>query len=197
LLRSTVCIIFNSMFVQSTPITTAPSWWLDHIAVPVAFTLLGAVLGFVAARLNVWWDSKAQTKNFLKGISSELQSLKSDLQNIKALADETCAEYADPQKRKDVVHFVNILGMTFFKTQVGKLPEISDKRIFEIIRLYNDMSGVQSFCDRLNSMSFELVHEGADFDSPKAQNYFGGMQHLSKTIQEVSMGLDNVLRKIQ
>ena len=169
---------------------------MEHIAVPVAFTVLGAVLGFATARLNVWLDSKRQTGNFLKGVQSELRTLRADLQKIKDQVGQACADYADPQGQKDVIHFTHGLGMVFFTTQVSKLPEISDERIFKIINLYNDISAIQKFREYLTSVSFELVHEEADFDSPKAVNYFTGMKHLSQMIETVSADLDGVVQQL-
>ena len=185
------------MLFQNTAPAGVPSWWVEHIAVPVAFTLFGALLGFAAVRANVWWDSKTQTSNFLKGIASELRTLKQGLQQYKILADVASAEYANPIAKPDVVHFTQRLGMIFFTTQISRLPNISDERIFRIISLYNDIDAVQGFCDRLTSISFEIVHEAVDGASPKAENYFGGMAHLSQMIEKISIDLDNIMQQIK
>lgn len=191
-------VLFSfSMFVQCASAACVQPSWVEHVAVPAAFTLFGAMLGFAAARLNVWWDSRTQTSNFLKGIAFELQALKQVLQRHKALTDEAVADFANPNQKKEVVHFTERLGMVFFNTQIGRLPKISDERIFTIIKLYNDIAAAQSFCDNLTSISYELAHEAADFASPKAENYFGGMGHLSQMIKLISADLDDVVRRIR
>jgi hypothetical protein len=185
------------MLAPCTSSAGLPPWWAEHIVVPAVFVLIGAIVAFAAGQFTTLFDANRQTHNFLKGIAAELEGLKADLRQKKTTADQACAEYADPNKTPEVVHFTDALGMRFFDTQLSKLPRISDERIFETISLYNDIAAVQRHCDRLTSVSYVLVHEGAGAASPKAENYFAGLKHLSDMIGKVSAGLDAVVHRIQ
>jgi hypothetical protein len=185
------------MLAPCTSLAEVPSWWVEHILVPVVFVLIGAMVAFGAGQLTTLFDATRQTHNFLKGITAELEGLKADLRQTKATVDEACADYVDPNKAADVVHFTDALGTRFFDTQLSKLPRISDQRIFEIISLYNDLTAVQRHRDHLTSEAYELAHEAGDENSPKAEKYFAGSKHLSFMISKVSADLDAVVRRIQ
>jgi hypothetical protein len=96
-------------------------WWVEHLVVPVAFTLLGAVLGFFLGRINQRLDARKSKKNFLKAIGVELRSLRDHLKLTKSTADGALADFVNG--KSELVNFTDSYQMTIFSTQFGKLAE--------------------------------------------------------------------------
>lgn len=64
--------------ISATQANTAPSW-VQTVAIPAFFTLLGAVLGFVTSLAKEWMNERSRKRAFLEAIKLELTSLKEQL----------------------------------------------------------------------------------------------------------------------
>ena len=54
-------------------------WWLDRVAVPISFTLFGALLGLMLGRLKDWLDDRKAKRTFLKATRVELSVVREHL----------------------------------------------------------------------------------------------------------------------
>src|ERR1700730_12025746 len=112
------------------PVCSQPSggtsWWLEHVAVPASFVLLGAAIGFILGRINQWLDARKSRKNFLQAIAIELRGLQRHLKITKSSADEALADFV--KGKSETVNFTDSYELMIFNTQLGKLTDISDQR---------------------------------------------------------------------
>lgn len=170
-------------------------WWVEHLAVPVAFTLLGAALGFVLGRLNQRLDARKSRNNFLKAIALELRALRDHLKNTRSTADEALADFANG--KAEVVNFTDSYELTIFTTQFGKLADISDERILNAIGIYSDIGAAQSHKGMLSEEAMKIVQlePGTDRDT-RVQYYFTGLKHLSDILGMVLEKIEELLPKL-
>jgi hypothetical protein len=143
---------------RMTPIqTSSPQvpWWLDHIAVPILFTLFGALLGFAAGSLKEWLEDKKAKTAFLKAIRMELQILHEHLNGSVKDALESKQDLEKGERK--VIHLVAAFQTTIYSSQLQRLKSLSDPLVFEVVRLYTDLSNLEIVKSHLASRSFELV----------------------------------------
>jgi len=170
-------------------------WWVEHLAVPIAFTLLGAVLGFVLGRINQRLDARKSKKNFLKAIVVELRALRDHLKLTKTTADGALADFVNG--KSELVNFTDCYQMTIFSTQFGKLADVSDERTLNAIELYSDIGAAQSLKDRLSREGMEIVQlEPGPLRETRVKYYFTGLKHLSDIIAMALEKIEKLLPKL-
>ena len=103
------------------------SWWLERVAVPASFILLGAAIGFILGRINQRLDAGKPKKSFLRAIAIEFCGLQGHLKITKSTADEALTDFANG--KSETVDFTDSYQLMIFTTHLGKLADISDERI--------------------------------------------------------------------
>jgi hypothetical protein len=194
------CTVDNSVIsspmisVSSQPVS-GMSWWLEHVAVPASFILLGAAIGFILGRINQRLDARRSKKNFLRAISIELRGLQGHLRITKNTADEALADFANG--KSETVNFTDSYELMIFTTQLGKLPDISDERVLNAIEIYSDIGAAQGFRDKLSAEGMEIVQlDPGPNRQTRIEYYFTGMKHLSDIISMVLGKIENLLPKL-
>ncbi|MGI0084101.1 MAG: hypothetical protein ACREBQ_03370 [Nitrososphaerales archaeon] len=141
-----------------TALQTSPpqvSWWLDHFAVPILFTLFGAILGFAAGWLREWLEDRKARTAFLKAIRMEVQTLHEQVKGSLKDALENKA-YLDWGGRQ-VVHLVSTFQTSIYSSQLSKLKNLADPLVYEVVRLYTNLSNLEIVKSHIASRSFELM----------------------------------------
>lgn len=129
-------------------------WWVTAIVLPSVFLVLGALIGFMGTWVRDKVDARRARNAFLRAIRRELESLERQL-------DGAVAELEDSKQKMEaswhVPQFVLTLRTTVYSSQLGKLRDVADPLLLEIVEVYSEISSLAGFVDLLNRHSAEAV----------------------------------------
>ncbi|OLE83125.1 MAG: hypothetical protein AUG07_08890 [Acidobacteria bacterium 13_1_20CM_2_60_10] len=140
--------------IVSVPSQQPITWWEERVLIPAVFVLLGAGVGFTSTQVNSWLERRRTKLIFLRAVRLELLGLEQQLQ---ASLDEV--ERSKERLQKGVAappHLVGTLRNTVFTSQLGKVSDLADERIVEIVKLYSDLPVLLQIIEGLNRKSSEL-----------------------------------------
>jgi hypothetical protein len=126
--------------------------WLREVVVPVIFVLLGSVLGFIASQFGDDWKANQAKKSFLIAIGMELVALGEQLDAwmlTVTLSKETLA------RRGDAPKFAAALQTTVFTSQIGKIRDMDDVSVIDVIRFYSELGTLQQMLEGVNQLGDE------------------------------------------
>ena len=153
-------------------------WWADHLVIPIMFVLLGAGIGFGVGQLTGWLERRRTKRAFLRAIRLELQSLQEQLQ---ATLDEL--EGSKERLQRGVPAPPEIIGAirnTVFTSQLGRISDLSDPLIIDIVKLYSDLSILTQFVEVLNRHGRELSKDdGIAQQAQRTRRVLGDVTGLS------------------
>lgn len=174
-------------------------WWLDHVAMPASFVFLGAAIGFVAGRLNDWLNARIVKGGFLKAIRVELLILRNHLEGTLKDANEVI----DLKKKgiPKVLHFAPVFQTGVYTCQVGKLRDISNPLVLEIIRFYDQLSNLERVKNHTAARAFELTGlTTSKEDSLKGQfvssDYFSSLEEVIRRINQLLSAANGLINKL-
>ncbi len=128
-------------------------WWAERLLLPIVFTVVGAGLGFVLSRWNATLDARGAKKAFLAAIRLELSGLQKQLE---ASSDELQGSRSRFQNNQgSPPHIIGTTRNTVFSSQLGKLKDLADPLLMEIIELYSDLGVLEKGIEALNNCSQE------------------------------------------
>ncbi len=139
-------------------------WWVDRFAVPVFFTFFGVLLGFAFGRLKDWLDEHKAKESFLRSVRVELLTIRDHLQGTLKNATENIESLK--KGNRNVVYLVTSFHTSVYTSQLSKLRDLSDPRVFEIARFYDDLSNLEKIKSHHSSASFDLTRL-TEQDTPK------------------------------
>ena len=141
-------------------------WWVTAIVLPAVFLLLGALIGFFGTWIRDKLDSRRAKQAFLKAIRRELESLEKQL-------DAAIAEIEDSKKRMVAAWHVPQFSLTFrttvYTSQLGKLKDVADPLLLEVVEIYSDVFALSGIVELLNRHSSEALTR----KPPEALRFFG------------------------
>ena len=140
---------FSATISPTMPVEQVP-WWLDRLTL-VAFTLVGAGIGFAAGRFRDWLDARATKHAFLKAIRLELVALREQLEASLTEVDAGRSRFA--ANKVSPPQFAATFRTTVFSTQLGKLSDLSDPLIMALIKFYSDIPMLERIIELLNRKS--------------------------------------------
>ncbi len=129
-------------------------WWADRLVIPVIFALLGAGIGFGVGQITAWLERRRTKRTFLRAIRLELMGLQEQLEA--SLAE---VEGSKERLQRNVAappHLVGTLRNTVFTSQLGRVSDLSDPLVIEIIKLYSDLPLLLQIIGALNQHTMEL-----------------------------------------
>jgi hypothetical protein len=148
-------------------------WRVAVIVLPSVFLFLGALIGFVGTWVRDKLESRQARHAFLKAIHRELESLDRQL-------DAAIAEVEDSKQKMEtswhVPQFALGFRTTVYSTQLGKLRDLADPLLLEIVEIYSDIASLTGIVDLLN-------RHGADataLQPPEALSWHALAQHQDK-----------------
>jgi len=125
--------------------------------VPILFTFVGALLGFVSGRLKDWFDDRKTKNTFLKAIRIELSVARRHLEGTLKDASETRGQLNTRAPR--ALHLVTAFQTGIYSSQIGKLKNVFDPLVIEVIQFYDKLTNLERVKSRLTVVSFELATE--------------------------------------
>jgi hypothetical protein len=133
-------------------------WWADRLLVPVVFVLLGAAITFATGQITARRERHRAKRAFLQAIRLELRGLEEQLQaslkDLQASKERLDRNVADPPP-----YLVGMLRTTVFTSQLGKLSDLSDPLVYEVIKLYSEIPVLLEIIEVLNQNSKELARD--------------------------------------
>jgi hypothetical protein len=129
--------------------------WLRELMIPVVFVLLGAALGFTASQINDWLKAKRDKKAFLRAIGMELDALRVQLNEwdseVKSsLESVSGGSPTGPQ-------YSATLQTTVFSSQLGKLRDVDDALLADVILFYAELGTLDQSIKIVNDTSAEFT----------------------------------------
>jgi len=172
-------------------------WWLDHLLVPIVFIFFGAILGFSFGRLKDWLDGRNVKEAFLRAVRVELSTIRGHLAGT--LKDAT--EYKERLEKGDhnVLYLVTNFQTTVYTSQLGKLKDVSDPRVIEVLQFYDKLSNLERVKSHQTSASFDLTkltEQDAQKEGPLINLYSSGLNEVIKRIKELLPAADSLIAKL-
>ena len=176
------------------------SWLIEHIAVPAVFLCLGTVLGFVAGQIKDYYDSQRVKKSFLKAIRIELVTLRMHLEGTLKDVTEVIDDFSQKGLRK-ALHLSPRFQTGVYTSQLGRLRDVSDSVILEIIRFYDQLSNLEIVKAHVTARSYELsaLTESSDDterETPIASDYVGSLKEVIRRIKQLISAADALIPKL-
>lgn len=173
--------------------------WLQDFVVPAYYTFFGAVLGFAASQVKDFIDSRRYRKSFLKAIRVELTTLHQHLAGT--LTDVTEVINVMKAGEKKALHLSTTFQTGVYNSQLGKLRDVSDPLILEVIRLYDQLSNLERVKAHVAKRAFELAaltNSGTDLEheNPIASDYESSLKEVQKRISKLIPDTDNLISKL-
>jgi hypothetical protein len=174
------------------------SWWLDRVVMPAFLLVVGAALGFGAGRINDRWNARKMKKAFLKAIRVELATLRDHLSGT--LEDATEARDALQKGIRKALHLATSFQTGVYTCQVGKLRDVFDPLVLEVIRFYDQLSNLERVKNHIYKRSFDLAASTESSADKKeqslARDYLSSLNEAIKrinTLLPISEALINKL----
>lgn len=167
--------------------------WLQELVVPAFFTLFGSGIGFAASQIRDYFEARRAKKAFLRAVAMELDALSVQLVDWdRAMKDATAklqsGSLYGPQ-------FAIVPRTTVFSSQIGRVRDVADPMMIEIIHFYSDLSLVQHAVKILNDDSAEFS---------RAEHFHGSKEQVKprlmsslKSLQEQIPGFGKRLKALR
>jgi len=128
--------------------------WLHELAIPALFTLLGAGIGFFTGELRDDRKAKRDKRAFLQAIGMELDALGKQLDaSLHEVRDSTDRVRGNSQTGPQ---FAAALRTSVFTSQIGKLRDVGDPLLIEIIHFYSDLGTLEKTVETANDVGAEF-----------------------------------------
>jgi hypothetical protein len=178
--------------------TSAPPTWASLVA-PAFYTLFGAGLGFGFGRLTDWLDNRQAKTAFLKAIRVELLTIRGHLEGT--LKDATTVEELIKKGGRQVLHLATAFQTAVYDSQLGKLKDVSDPLVIEVIQFYAKLSNVERVKSHSTSLSFDLrrladTKEDAVKEGPIVGFYLSSLQEVIARIRDLIQAVDGLISKL-
>lgn len=183
--------------------TPAPSpevpWWLDHVIVPVIFTFFGALLGFSSGYVKELLDQRKTKTAFLRAVRAEVVTILGHLGGT--LKDAMVVKERLEKGDHQTLHLVTKFHTAIYDSQLGKLKDVSDPVVIEIIRFYDKLSNLEIVKSHITLASFDLTkmtdsEEDAVRAGPIAAFYRSGLDEVIKRLNELIPAAEHIIGKL-
>src|SRR2546427_11477681 len=143
-----------------------PFSWLHGVVIPILFTVFGTVLGFLASQVRDDRKARRAKKSFLRAIGMELDAL--GIQLDASLGE--AAESAERVKNGGTgARFAGNLRTAVFSGQIGKLRDVDDPMMIEIIHFYSDLGTLEQIYESVKDADAEYIRTTSDVQRPTIQ----------------------------
>ena len=120
--------------------------------VPAFFVVIGSALGIIASQLRDDRKARRAKRSFIRAIGMELDALGKQLDA--SLGEVTGS--VERLKTGRAPHFAYAPRTSVYTSQVGKLRDVDDELMIEIIHFYSDLGTLQRIFEGVNEQSAEF-----------------------------------------
>jgi hypothetical protein len=177
------------------------TWWLDRVfATPAFLVLFGAALGFGAGRINDWCNARKMKKAFLRAIRVELTTLRQHLSGTLKDASEARDDLLQKGIRK-ALYVATSFQTGVYTCQVGKLRDVFDPLVLEVIRFYDQLSNLERVKNHIYRRSFDLAaltgsNADKEKEQPLAKDYISSLDEAIKRIKTLLLESEGLISKL-
>jgi hypothetical protein len=131
------------------------SQWVHDVAIPIIFTLFGTGLGVLVAEFRDWLKAKRDKDAFLKAVGMELDALSRQLEDWSRAVKESLQNVRDGAQTGP--QFGAVLQTTVFSSQLGKLRDVNDRLLADVILFYSELGIVDQAMKVTNETGAEFT----------------------------------------
>lgn len=169
-------------------------WWT-----PGVFVLLGGILGFFVGRARDWLEGRRTKKLFLKAIRVELSTIRQHLEGT--LKDATATKEHLEKGTAEALHLVTAFQTGIYASQLGKLRDVFDPLVMEVIAFYDRLSNLERVKSKLASVSIDLTTWTGDPEhvspgGPIATHFASTLDEVIKRINQLLPDADSLLSRL-
>ena len=128
--------------------------YLDKVALPAFFVVLGAVIGFLANQAKDALDERRSKSAFLRAMGRELSALETLLQE--SIPRTGLSEKISAAALKTPPILFGTFQNAVLSTQLAGLRDLSDPLLMEIVQLYARLDSLDKTVAQMNGFSQEL-----------------------------------------
>lgn len=148
------CNFFSDDILQT--METEPHFsWLREFVVPVFFTLFGASLGYIATLIRDERKARRDRKAFLRAVGMELDALGKQLKD--SLQEVTGSRERVEAGGKTGPQIAAAFRTIVFTSQLGKLRDVDDPLLVEVVHFYSDLAVLERIIESLNETGAEYT----------------------------------------
>src|ERR1700691_4605484 len=156
--------------------------WMREIGVPAFFTLLGSGAAFILGHVRDDLKAKRAKHSFLMAVGMELDALgdqlDASLQEVKGSAERF--------RGGNVPQFEAAFRTSVFTSQVGKLRDVDDPLLIEVIHFYSDLGTLEQIFEATN-------HLGREFND--TDKLFSHRDTIESSLESTLIGLQLSIRE--
>jgi hypothetical protein len=159
--------------------------WLREVMVPAFFTVIGSALGFMAGQLRDGWKARHAKQSFLQAIGMELDALSVQLSGSLGVVKKTFEEVSSGNRTNST--FAMKWRTIVFTSQLGKLRDLGDPLLIEIVHFYSDLGMLDEICDEAND--FNARFNRPDVPSGSSGSYRTSLGNTLKALERTLLEL--------
>jgi predicted metal-dependent TIM-barrel fold hydrolase len=167
--------------------------WLRELVAPVFFTLFGASLGYIATLIRDERKAKRDKEAFLRAVGMELDALGKQLDA--SLQEVTGSKERVEAGGKTGPQIAAALRTIVFTSQLGKLRDVDDPVLIEVIHFYSDLAMLERIIEGVNETGIEYTR--APVPSGEKDSIRPRLLSTLRVLQEQLAGFGARLRKLR
>jgi len=132
--------------------------WLREVGIPAFFVVLGATLGFLASYFLEKQKARREERQAKQAKASFLRAIGMELD---ALGDQLDASLHEVQESIERAksgtgpQIAATLRTSVFTTQLGKVRDVDDALMIQVIHFYSDLGTLQEIVEAVNNLAAE------------------------------------------
>jgi hypothetical protein len=134
-----------------------------ELFIPAFFTILGAVVTYAVTAVRDDREAKRIRKAFLRAVDMELAALavqlEASLRAVSESLERVKTQGTGPQ-------FAASLRTAVFSGQIGKIRDVDDNLMIEVIHFYSDLGTIQQIFESTNELSKDYNATESDVKKP-------------------------------
>jgi hypothetical protein len=169
---------------------------LRELVIPAFFTLFGAGIGFIASQIKDYAQARRAEKSFLRAVRMELGSLNDQLS---ALVEQAVGATSAVAGRSPMgPQFATAFRTSIFTNQIGKLRDLDDSVLIEVVHFYSDFGTLERIIENVNATSKEYSQAEVFRGSKDAvlPRLLAGLGELQSQIPKFKARLDTLRAKL-
>ena len=162
--------------------------WADKFLLPAFFIFLGALISLFVSEWKDSYRAKKSKEAFLRAVGMELDAL---TEQLIATRTEITASLVRLQSFGHGPHLVGNVRNTVFTSQLGKLRDVDDPLVMDVIKLYSDLGSMEKMYLAVNEGSKMYAESTSDVQKPVARS------RVHSTLLVMNEQIDNFLARIK
>ena len=170
--------------------------WLREVGIPAFFVVLGAALGFLASYFLEKQKASREERQAKQAKASFLRAIGMELDALGDQLDASLYEVKESIERAKSgtgPQIAATLRTSVFTTQLGKVRDLDDPLIIQVIHFYSDLGTLQEIVEAVNNLATEYNRAEAGPRLGAQNRLLSGL----RVLQEKIAGFGQRLRELR